>query len=82
VPEPLPAFPTLSRFPSRTTIESIRQPLRPRLVSLASRKRRITVCPAAEAGRLTTVSMKPPELPDQARRPEIGLPHEDEIVAV
>ena len=44
-------------------------------VSLPSRQRSTTFCPAAEAGRIATDVTKPLfELPVQARRPESGFP--------
>jgi hypothetical protein len=43
------------------------------LESLPIRNRSATVWPAAEAGRLTVVVTKPPELPVQACRPASGL---------
>jgi hypothetical protein len=55
--------------------ESMRQPCAPMLESLPSRQRRTTLCPAADAGRITVVVMKPLfELPVQARRPDSGFP--------
>jgi hypothetical protein len=50
-------------------------------VSLPSRQRSTTFCPAADGGRITTVVMKPLfELPVQARRPCSGLPLKSESV--
>jgi hypothetical protein len=50
-------------------------------VSLPSRQRSTTFCPAAEAGRIATVVTKPLfEFPVQARRPCSGLPLKSESV--
>ena len=58
-------------------IESMRQPGAPMPVSLPMRQRSTTFWPAADAGRIKLVVMKPLfELPVQARRPPIGLPNE------
>src|SRR6478735_8629874 len=56
-----------------TTTLSILQPSTPVLVSLPMRQRRTTFCPAAAAGRVTVVVMKPAELPLHAGRPARGL---------
>ena len=62
-------------------IVSIRQPGAPMPVSLPSRQRSTTFCPAADAGKIATVVMKPLfELPVQARRPCSGLPLKSESV--
>jgi N-acetylneuraminic acid mutarotase len=62
-------------------IVSMRQPGAPAVVSLPSRQRSTTFCPAAEGGRIATVVMKPLfELPVQARRPCSGLPLKSESV--
>ncbi len=55
-------------------IESMRQPGAPMPLSVPSRQRSTTFCPAADGGRIATVVMKPLlELPVQARRPASGL---------
>ena len=62
---------------------SIRQPGFEMLESLPIRQRRTMLWPAVAAGRLTVVVTKPPaETPLQAWRPPIGLPNDDEIVAL
>src|SRR5205085_12334434 len=54
--------------------ESIRQPVRPTPLSLPHRHRSWTLCPAAAAGKFTSVVMNPLEAPLQACRPPSGFP--------
>jgi hypothetical protein len=58
---------------------SIRQPSPEPLLSLAMRQRSVRL-KLTSAGRLTTVVMKPLELPLHAERPAIGLPRSVLIV--
>jgi hypothetical protein len=60
---------------SLSLIVSMRQPGAPMPVSVPERQRSTTFWPAAEAGRIATVVMKPLfELPVQALRPWSGFP--------
>jgi hypothetical protein len=62
----------------KTWTVSTRQPSLEPLVSLAIRQRNLTSRPPGLSS--TTVVMKPPESPLQARRPAIGLPRSVLIV--
>src|SRR5262249_50445333 len=61
-----------------TAVVSTRQPSPEPLLSLAIRQRNLP--PWGRNGRLTSVQIKPPELPLHARRPAIGLPRSVLIV--
>src|SRR5215471_9430485 len=58
---------------TRTETVSTNQPVLVTLLSVPQRQRSWTGWPAAAAGRLTMVVMKPPELPLQPWRPPSGL---------
>ena len=59
--------------PEVTLMVSMFQPTAAMVQSDAKRKRSLMFCPFAAAGRLTVVVKKPPDFPDQAWRPAMGL---------
>ena len=67
------------KWHSVTTVLSTRQPSLEPLVSLAIRQRNFTL-PDSKPATLTTVVIKPSELPLHARSPAIGLPRSVLIV--
>ena len=75
-----PAGPTQVALVTATV--STRQPAWELLESLPIRQRNWTVCPAALAGRFTTVGTNAPVVPVHAERPAIGLLNALEIVPV
>jgi hypothetical protein len=70
------------QFDPVIVISSIQTPTPLTLLSVARLHLRTIFCPLAVAGRFTVDVKKPPENPDQAGWPEMGLPKNVLIVCV